>query len=70
MSEVPYRDTPSQKTDDIEQGMGRGQRISFMINLSDLWRKFKKWREGKNEKVDSSSDGSDDAGIDGDELRR
>ena len=70
MGEVPEQDTPSQKTDDIEQGMGRGQRISFMINVSDLWRKFKKWREGKHEKVDSNFDGSDDAGIDGDELRR
>ena len=54
--------TPSQKINELEQNLGHEpKRISVMINVTELWRKFKKWR--KHEKVnyggriDSDNDG-------------
>ena len=65
--------SPNDRIQNIEQELRPKFGIKGMIFSYDgeslkifgitIWRK-------KNEKVDSSSDGSDDAGIDGDELRR
>ena len=67
-------DSPNKQIEELQQNLGHEpKRVEGMIFSYDgeslkifgitIWRK-------KNEKVDSNSDGSDDAGIDGDELRR
>ena len=67
-------DSPNKQIEELQQNLGHEpKRVEGMIFSYDgeslkifgitIWRK-------KNEKVDSSYDGSDDAGIDGDELRR
>jgi hypothetical protein len=59
------------KLQEVQQNLGHEpKRISLMINVSELWRKYKKWRKSKNEKVNDDSDGADDFEHNGDELRR
>ena len=67
-------DSPNKQIEELQQNLGHEpKRVEGMVFSYDgenlkifgitMWRK-------KHEKVDSNSDGSDDAGIDGDELRR
>ena len=67
-------DSPNKQIEELQQNLGHEpKRVEGMIFSYDgeslkifgiaIWRK-------KNEKVDSNFDGADDAGIDGDELRR
>jgi hypothetical protein len=54
------------KLQDVQQNLGHEpKRISVMINVTELWRKFKKWR--KHEKVNyGGSIDSDNDGVSGD----
>ena len=67
-------DSPNKQIEELQQNLGHEPKgLKGMIFSYDgeslkifgitIWRK-------KNEKVDSSYDGSDESGIDGDELRR
>ena len=55
--------TPNDKIQDLQEKLGHEpKRVGFMINLTELWYKIKKWRKGKDEKVsDSVSDSINDA---------
>jgi hypothetical protein len=58
--------TSSQKSDDVEQNLGHEpKRISVMINVTELWRKFKKWRKHGKVNYGGSIDSNND-GVSGD----
>lgn len=57
--------TPSEKIDKFEQNLGKEKKpLTVMLNISAIWRWFKKWRKNKNEENFDSSHDNIDKSID------